>query len=208
MRKLGPRKATQNTDIPIRILKQNSDISGNYICDFFNECVGKDVFPSILKNTNITSVFKKGFRGSKDNYRPVNIIPIISKIFEKLLIKQIIVYMGKFLSKYLCGFRKGYNAQHCPLAMIEKWKKAVDNGNVFGALLMDLSKAFDCLLYDLIIAKLNSYGFNLIALNLIHNYLTKRKQRTEINQSYSSWEGILFGVPQGSTLGLVFFIIF
>ena len=106
MRKLGPRKATQNTDIPIRILKQNSDISGNYTCDFFNECVGKDVFPSILKNTNITSVFKKGFRGSKDNYRPVNIIPIISKIFEKLLIKQIIVYMGKFLSKYLCGFRK------------------------------------------------------------------------------------------------------
>ena len=149
MRKLGPRKATQNTDIPIRILKQNSDISGNYICDFFNECVGKDVFPSILKNTNITSVFKKGFRGSKDNYRPVSIIPIISKIFEKLLSKQIII----FLSKYQCGFRKGYNAQNCLLAMIEKWKKAVDNGNVFGALLMDLSKAFDCLPHDLIIAK-------------------------------------------------------
>ena len=204
MRKLGPRKATQNTDIPIRILKQNSDISGNYICDFFNECVGKDVFPSILKNTNITSVFKKGFRGSKDNYRPVSIIPIISKIFEKLLSKQIII----FLSKYQCGFRKGYNAQNCLLAMIEKWKKAVDNGNVFGALLTDLSKAFDCLPHDLIIAKLNSCGFNLIALNLIHNYLTKRKQRTKINQLYSSWEDILFGVPQGSILGPFFLTYF
>ena len=92
--------------------------------------------------------------------------------------------------------------------MIEKWKKAVVNGNVFGALLIDLSKAFDCLLHDLIIAKLNSYGFNLIALNLSHNYLTKRKQRTKINQSYSSWEDILFGVPQGSTLGPILFIIF
>ena len=204
MRKLGPRKATQNTDIPIRILKQNSDISGNYICDFFNECVGKDVFSSILKNTNITSVFKKGFRGSKDNYRPVSIIPIISKIFEKLLSKQIII----FLSKYQCGFRKGYNAQNCLLAMIEKWKKAVDNGNVFGALLTDLSKAFDCLPHDLIIAKLNSCGFNLIALNLIHNYLTKRKQRTKINQLYSSWEDILFGVPQGSILGPFFLTYF
>ena len=116
--------------------------------------------------------------------------------------------MDKFLSKYQCGFRKGYNAQHCLLAMIEKWKKAVDNGNVFGALLTDLSKAFDCLPHDLIIAKLNSCGFNLIALNLIHNYLTKRKQRTKINQLYSSWEDILFGVPQGSILGPFFLTYF
>ena len=116
--------------------------------------------------------------------------------------------MDKFLSKYQCGFRKGYNAQHCLLAMIEKWKKAVDNGNVFGALLTDLSKAFDCLPHDLIIAKLNSYGFNLTALNLIHNYLTKRKQRTKINQSYSSWEDILFGVPQSPILSPILFNMF
>ena len=96
--------------------------------------------------------------------------------------------MKKFLCKYQCGFRKGYNAQHCILAMTEKWKNAVYNGNVFGALLADLSKTFDCLPHDLIIEKLNSYGFNLTALNLIHNDLTKRKQRTKINESCSSWE--------------------
>ena len=96
--------------------------------------------------------------------------------------------MDKFLSKYQCGFRKRYNAHHCLLAMIEKSKKAVDNGNVFGALLTDLSKAFDFLPHDLVIAKLNSYGFNLMALNLIHNYLTEQKQRTKINHSYNSWE--------------------
>ena len=114
--------------------------------------------------------------------------------------------MGKFLSRYQCGFRKGYNAQHCLLAMIERWEKAVDNGNAFGALLTNHSKVFDCLPHDLIIAKLNSYGFNATALNLIH--LTKRKQRTKINQSYSSWEDILFGVPQSSILGPILFNMF
>ena len=107
IRKFDPRKATQNPQIPVKILKQNSNIFGNYICGVFNECVDKGVFPSIIKNANITPVFKKGFRGSKDNYRPVSILPIISKIFEKLLSKQIIIYMDKFLCKYQRGFRKG-----------------------------------------------------------------------------------------------------
>ena len=168
----------------------------------------KVFFSSILKNANITPLFKKGFKRSKDNYRPVSILPTISKIFEKLLSKQIIMYMDKFFSKYQWGFTKGYNAQHCLLAMIEKWRKAVDNGNVFGTLLTDLSKVFDCLQHDLVIAKLNSSGFNLTALNLIHNYLTKRKQKTKINHSYSSWEDILFGVPQGSILGPILLNIF
>ena len=70
--KLDPRKVTQNTDIPVAILKQNSDVFGNYICDFFNECVDKGVFLYILKNANITPVFKKDFRGSKDNDRPAS----------------------------------------------------------------------------------------------------------------------------------------
>ena len=91
--------------------------------------------------------------------------------------------------------------------MVEKWEKAVDDGNVFGALLTDFSKAFDSLPHDLIIAKLNSYSFNITALNLIHNYFTKCRQRTKINQSYSSWEDTLFGVPQGSILGLILFNI-
>ena len=114
--------------------------------------------------------------------------------------------MDKFLSKYQCRLRKGYNAQHCLLAIVEKWKKA-DSGNVFGALLTDLSKAFECLPNDLIKFKLDSYGFNLRALNLIHNHLTKRKQRTKINQSYSSWEDIIFGVPQDSILDPILFNI-
>ena len=100
----------------------------------------------------------------------MSILPAISKIFEKLLCKQITPFMDQFLSKYHCGFRKGFNAQHCLIAMLEKWKKAVDSKKVFGALLTDLSKAFDCLPHDLIIAKLNAYGFSLPVLNLIYSF--------------------------------------
>ena len=79
--------------------------------------------------------------------------------------------------------------------MIEKWKKSVDKGKTFAALPTDLSKAFDCLPHDLIIAKLNAYGFNLLAARLMQSYLSNRKQRTKINTAYISWEEILFGVP-------------
>ena len=109
--------------------------------------------------------------------------------------------MFEFLSKYQCGFCKRYSTQHCLLAMLGKWKSAVDKGKSFGASLTDLSKAFDCLSHELLLAKLHAYGFSIAALRLIHSYLTNRKQRTKVNLSYSPWEEILFGVPQGSILG-------
>ena len=81
----------------------------------------------------------------------------------------------------------------------------VYRGKVVGAVLADLSKAFDCLNHDFLIAKLNAYGFSLPALKLIHDYLSNRKQRTRINNLYSTWMEIAFGVPQGSILGLLLF---
>ena len=86
-----------------------------------------------------------------------------------------------------------------------KWKRSVDNTKIFGALLTDLSKAFDCLNHELLIAKLNAYGFSLTAIKLAHNYLSNRKQRIKINSSYSSLLEIIFGVPQGSILGPLLF---
>ena len=89
IRKLSPRKSVQNTDIPMRVLKENADIFADYISRFFNQSVKKSTFTTILKNANITPVFKKGNRSSKENHRPVSTLPVISKIFEKLLSKKI-----------------------------------------------------------------------------------------------------------------------
>ena len=124
------------------------------------------------------------------------------------MFRQISRFMDSYLSKEQCGFRKGYSQQYCLLVMLEKWKNAVAKGNCFGALLTDLSKAFDCLSHKLLIAKLHAYGFDLLALNLIQSYLSNRKQRTNINATYSSWEEILFVVPQGSILSPLLVNIF
>ena len=123
---------------------------------------------------------------SRDNYRPVSILPNISKIFERCIFCQLSKFMDQFLSKYQCGFRKGYSAQYCLLAMLEKWKSAVDKGKSFSALLTDLSQAFDCLSHELLLAKRHAYGFSIAALRLIHSFLTNRWQRTKINMSCSS----------------------
>ena len=111
-------------------------------------------------------------------------------------------------SKFQCGFRKGFSAQHHLLLMIDKWKKAVDNNKVFGAILTDLSKAFDCICHDLLVSKMHTYGLSLPALKMIQDYLLNRKQRTKVGSSCSSWENIIFGVPQGFILGFFLFNIF
>ena len=145
-----------------------------------NASINKNEFPLFLKLADVIPVFKKGSKNAKHNYRPINILKNISKVYEKVMFKQIGDFMENFFAKFQCGFRKGYSAQQCLIALIEKWKSATDKGKSFGALLTDLSKAFDCLPYELIIAKLHAYGFSLAALRLARIYLSNRKQRTKI----------------------------
>ena len=123
-----------------------------YFHENINFCIENSISPSDLKVADVAPVFKKKSKTSKDNYIPISISPNISKIYERCLYNQIQTYFDNILSKYQCGFRKGFNAQHCLVSMIEKWKESVDSGGAFGALMTDLSKAFDCLHHELLIA--------------------------------------------------------
>ena len=179
-------KAIQQSDIPVKLIKKINDPFAEIICKYFNESLEKSKFPDCLKLANVTPVFKKCARTSKNNYRPVSTLLILSKLFETLISKQLSEFFEIILSKFQYGFRKSYAAQHCLLMMLETWKEATDNNKAFGALLTDLSKAFDCLSHDLLIVKLHAYGFDLASLKILQDYLTNRKQRTKVDLFYSS----------------------
>ena len=126
----------------------------------------------------------------------------------KVIQNQLMEHFNKYLSPFLCGYRKGYSTQHALTSLIEEWRCMLDKKGFSGATLMDLSKPFDTIDHNLLIAKLNAYGFSKSALRLIKSYLTNRWQRTKINTYFSSRTKLLPGVPQGSVLGPILFNIY
>ena len=202
---LNPKKANTHENIPAKILKQSAEICKENLTQIFNKTIIECKFPDELKLADVTPIYKKNDPNNPKNYRPVSVLPVTSKIFERILHKQLSLYLDKFLSPYLCGYRKRFSTQQALLSLIENWKKSLDNKGFGGAVLMDLSKAFDTINHELLIAKLEAYGFGNKSLKLLHSYLSNRWQRTKVNTSFSSWTELILGVPQGSVLGHLLF---
>ena len=116
----------------------------------------------------------------------MSILPVISKIYESLMYDQMYKYFDQIFSKFQCGFRKGFSTQNCHLYMIENRKESLYQGSHYGALLTDLSKEFDFIMHELLIAKLQAYDFDNDSLNFICNYLLGREQGIKINSSFST----------------------
>ena len=174
---------------------------------FHSQCGGSILLVD-WKAGEISSLFKGLDAFIKKNYRPITVLSSVSKIYERVLEKQTKSHALSFLSPLLCEFREGYGTQHALLRLTETCTKTLDKGGFAGALLMDLSKAFDCLNHELLIAILSAYGFSSNPLRLIHSYLSERKQRVKINGSFSTWRETMIGVPQCSVLGPLLFNIY
>lgn len=178
-----------------------------YLC---NLSIKTGMFPDKWKEAKVKPLHKSGPKDDLNNYRPISILPVLSKLFERHVHDSLSCFLDRYklMFKLQFGFRSNHSCETALVSMIDRWLKALNNGDLVGIVLIDFRKAFDLIDHQLLLKKLKMYKINQNALKWFESYLSMRKQKVSIDSSTSQEKIVKYGVPQGSILGPLLFLLF
>ena len=207
---LNCQKAPCLSKIPAWALKDGCNEIYTHLTFLYNEFLKNKTYPCKLKKAIVTTIYKREDPELPENYRPISITGVLSKVFEKLLYKQINEYLipQKLLSNTQFGFRTSYSTIDAILYCTEAFRKAIDNNKTVACSLLDLSKAFDSIDHTYLKQKLKGLNFSEEAIEKINSFITNRSQKTTVNNTESDWIALEQGVPQGTVLGPLIFNLY
>ena len=200
LKKMKRNKSTGLDELPPGMLKDCREYIVTPLHHIVNFSLQSKVVPSAWKQAKLVPLFKSGDQGKPENYRPISVLPILSKLLEKAVHSQLINYLesNKLLSDSQFGYRERRSTQHATTLLVDEIRQSVDNGKMVGALFLDLSKAFDTMSHDLILSKLCDFGVAPQEREWFSDYLFGRVQLVQVGHQYSSPFAVTSGVSQGS----------
>ena len=200
----------KSSDIPIRVIKKSSHIIANPLAKILNTQMSLGSFPEELKVGKVTPVYKKGNIDLLENYRPISTLPIFGKIFEKIIYTRLYNFFvsQNILHQNQYGFRKSHSTIHALNCSISHIELALQNKKHVLGIFIDLSKAFDTIDHETLLHKLLHYGIRGTPYSLIKSYLSNRSQYTDVLNHQSKKLAVQYGVPQGSVLGPLLFLVY
>ena len=197
-------------NVPMSLIKETITSISSPLTHIFNLSITSGMVPVELKIACVVPLFKAGDKSIFSNYRSISVLPSFSKILEKLVYNRLIDYLSKYkiFSDNQFGFRKHHSTEYALALLYDKIFSAIDSNEVTVGIFIDLSKAFDTLNHQILLDKLQHYGIHGVAFDWFSNYLKSRQQFVQFNGCHSSHHLIKCGVPQGSILGLLLFLIY
>ena len=207
---LKKNKSTGPNSIPVKLLKILDPHISVQLSQIINDSFQNGIFPDKLKIAKVIPIFKKGDATKDSNYRPISLLSVFSKIFEKLMHQRLYNFLElhDILFQMQFGFRNGHSTDHALISLSERIKSTVDSNRVGCGIFIDLQKAFDTVNHNILLQKLNHYGIRGTSLHWFESYLTGRLQYVSISNHSSTLGQITCGVPQGSVLGPLLFLIY
>ena len=198
-------------DLSARLLKELAQAIAPNVANIFNCCIENNIYPSAWKKANVSSVWKnKGIKSDTSNYRPISVLPILGRLLEKVCATQLTKYCetNDVIPIQQFGFRQKSSCETALITATDSWMHAIEEGKIVGAILVDLSKAFDTVSHQKLLLELGTIGLGENCLAFFLDYLTERYQRVVQKPEVTQWKGISRGVPQGSCLSPLLFNIY